>query len=232
MTANFPRKAAFGSKTPSLLLAFLVTFVICACEFENPWMKDVLQEKTISFNTNGGSSVPNQILYAGQRVKRPTDPSKTDNVFQGWYKDNVTFEQPYDFSFVPRQDMTLYACWDNQKITITFDADGGTPVPPKQILYKGEKVQRPQNDPKRSATTLTGFVDWYTDIYYYIWDYDNDKISEESVVISADARVEISSSGEYNYIVLYMDENKSKRYDFDFVPLHDMVLHAGYKTER
>jgi len=86
-------------------------------------MKDVLQEKTVTFDTNGGSSVPSQKLYAGQRVIRPSNPNKTNSVFLGWYKDNTTFLQLYDFSYVPYRDMTLYAKWDN--------SDTETPTPPE-----------------------------------------------------------------------------------------------------
>jgi len=124
MTVNFPRKAAYG-KIPSLFLAFLVSLFICACEFEfeNPWMKDILQEKTIIFDTNGGSSVPSQRLYQGERAKRPSNPYKANSEFQDWYKDNTTFLEPYDFSFIPKKDMTLYAKWDN--------SDTETPTPPE-----------------------------------------------------------------------------------------------------
>jgi uncharacterized repeat protein (TIGR02543 family) len=110
MSTNFPHKPACG-KIPSLILAVLVIFVVCACE--NPWMTEIMREKTITFNTNGGSSVPSQTLFKGESVTRPYDPYKAGFIFSGWYKDNTTFLEPYDFSFIPKQDMTLYAKWDN-----------------------------------------------------------------------------------------------------------------------
>jgi len=87
-------------------MAFAMLF---ACE--NPWMAEVLQEKTVYFDSNGGSSVPSQKLFQGERVARPDNPVKSGNVFEGWYKDNWTFEQPYDFNFIPINSMTLYAKW-------------------------------------------------------------------------------------------------------------------------
>ena len=91
-------------------MAFTMLF---ACE--NIWMVEILQEKTIYFDSNGGSSVPSQKLYAYERVTKPTDPVKIDSIFEGWYKDNWTFEQPYDFNFIPTNSITLYAKWIESK---------------------------------------------------------------------------------------------------------------------
>jgi len=115
MMVNFSRKIACG-KIPSLILAVLVIFVVCACEFENTWMKEVWNEKTITFETNGGNSIPSQTLVGNERVKRPADPYKIGSVFLDWYKDNGTFKELYDFSSVPKKDMTLYARWNNSEV--------------------------------------------------------------------------------------------------------------------
>jgi len=85
-----------------------------------------MHEKTISFDTNGGNTIPSQKLYSGERVKRPANPYKSGSVFIDWYKDNGTFSEPYYFSFVPKQDMTLYARWDTSEIEIP-------PEPPTNI---------------------------------------------------------------------------------------------------
>jgi len=90
-------------------IAFIAFVLLFACE--NPWMAEILQEKTITFNSNGGSSVPSQKLFAGERVKRPADPVWEGQIFEGWYKDNRTFEEPYDFDYIPVNSMTLYAKW-------------------------------------------------------------------------------------------------------------------------
>jgi len=115
---------------PSLVFAFLVSFIICACELENTWMKELMQEKTISFNTNGGSSVPSQTLMRGERVKRPADPYKTGSVFLDWYKDNGTFLELYDFSSVPQKDMTLYARWNDSEIETPTEPETPKEPPP------------------------------------------------------------------------------------------------------
>ena len=43
--------------------------------------------------------------------------------------------------------------------TVTFDAQGGTPVPESQIVKHGEKVVEPEQDPEKEGYV---FVGWYT----------------------------------------------------------------------
>jgi uncharacterized repeat protein (TIGR02543 family) len=93
-------------KTVIVIFA-IISFVICACE--NPWMKEILEPKTITFNSNGGSSVPKQDLYKGEKVKRPLNPYKKNNTFEGWFEDNETFTKEWNFETIPTKDVTLYA---------------------------------------------------------------------------------------------------------------------------
>ena len=64
---------------------------------------------TVSFNTNGGSSVESQTVRNGQKVSKPSDPTKSGYTFIGWYKDSA-YKQPYNFdSEIVTSDTTLYA---------------------------------------------------------------------------------------------------------------------------
>jgi len=94
---------------PFISIACILCALLFACE--NPWMAEILQEKTVTFDTNGGSSVPSQKLFAGERVTRPADPVRQGFIFSGWYLDNWSFLVEYDFSKIPTGDMTLYAKW-------------------------------------------------------------------------------------------------------------------------
>ncbi|WP_461248840.1 InlB B-repeat-containing protein, partial [Treponema sp. R6D11] len=75
-------------KKPSLFLMFFIALVICACE--NPWMSEIIDSKTVTFNSNGGTPVPSQTLFKGDHVRRPMDPTKNGFNFAGWYTDNET----------------------------------------------------------------------------------------------------------------------------------------------
>ena len=122
-----------------------ILWAFAACE--NPWMEEVLETKTITFNSNGGSQVPSQKLYKGETVQRPADPYKSGSIFLGWYVDNETFNDLYDFSFVPRQSMTLHAKWDGEEsenllinsvnVTVTGPLTGETPDTDAQTDGRG-----------------------------------------------------------------------------------------------
>ena len=83
----------------------------------------------ITFESNGGTAVPPQVINKGDKVTKPADPTKAagldaglyeglvdpDNgssAFGGWYTD-AEFTQAYDFNTVPTADLTLYAKWES-----------------------------------------------------------------------------------------------------------------------
>lgn len=77
---------------------------------------------SITFNSNGGTSVPGQSLEFGQEVLKPENPTKTGFTFAGWFK-NENLTTPFDFeSQDPLDgDITLYAKW-------LPSSGGGAPV--------------------------------------------------------------------------------------------------------
>jgi len=89
----------------------VTTLLICA-SCENPWMREILEFKTITFDSNGGSHVSSQDLIKGKKVTRPANPSRSGFAFDAWYIDNGTFEKPWNFNIVPTYGFTLYAKWN------------------------------------------------------------------------------------------------------------------------
>ena len=122
---------------------FLLSAASCLLPLscENPFIQKILEYKTVSFNTNGGSSVPDQNLIKGWKITRPDDPVKDGAVFEGWYLDNFSFEVEWDFDIVPDRDITLYAKWsDDGRIQITFAAVTVTAPETDQIPADGAEV--------------------------------------------------------------------------------------------
>jgi len=70
-----------------------------------------INEYTISFDSNGGSSVTAITQDYGTVVTEPTDPTKTDYTFGGWYSDSE-LTSAYTFSTMPAENITLYAKWN------------------------------------------------------------------------------------------------------------------------
>lgn len=65
---------------------------------------------TVTFNSNGGSDVPEQIR-ANAAATKPADPTRSGYVFAGWYTDEAC-TAAYDFTQPVRDNITLYAKWE------------------------------------------------------------------------------------------------------------------------
>ncbi|MBQ7156113.1 MAG: M4 family metallopeptidase [Synergistaceae bacterium] len=68
---------------------------------------------TVTFNSNGGSNVASITVSADSTLTQPEDPTKTGNIFVGWYKDSA-FNEPFVFGAngdKVNSTTTLYAQW-------------------------------------------------------------------------------------------------------------------------
>ena len=81
---------------------------------------------TVTFDSDGGSTITPQIVVSGGKAATPTAPTKTGHTFDGWYSDsNLT--TPYDFnSGTITADTTIYAKWTVNSYNVTLNANGGT----------------------------------------------------------------------------------------------------------
>ena len=65
-------------------------------------------EYTVTFESNGGSEVTN--IKTTSKITKPTDPTKDNNRFDGWYSDSG-LTQLFNFDSSITSDITLYAKW-------------------------------------------------------------------------------------------------------------------------
>jgi chitinase len=75
-----------------------------------------VNQYTISFNTDGGSSIEPITHDYGTTVTQPTNPTKEGFIFVGWYIDDE-FTTLYEFSTIPSNDLTIYAKWEAEDWT-------------------------------------------------------------------------------------------------------------------
>ena len=76
-------------------------------------------EWTITFDTNGGSVIDQQVVNMYDFITEPSTPSKTGYTFAGWYSDNALTHLWNFASSKVTSHMTLYAKWDESKPDIT-----------------------------------------------------------------------------------------------------------------
>ena len=70
-----------------------------------------LKRYTVSFNTDGGSTVASQTVESGQKATRPaTDPTLEGSWFLGWYSDEGLAKK-FDFNTPITTATTVYAKW-------------------------------------------------------------------------------------------------------------------------
>ena len=73
--------------------------------------EDISTTYTVTFNVNGGSAVDSQLINAGEKAIKPTNPTKNEYIFAGWYTDN-TYTIEFDFINTSiNSDITIYAKW-------------------------------------------------------------------------------------------------------------------------
>ena len=69
-----------------------------------------LVQYTVSFNTDGGTSISDQMVEYEAKAEAPANPVKEGYVFDGWYLDPEC-TQAYDFDASVTDDVCLYAKW-------------------------------------------------------------------------------------------------------------------------
>ena len=182
---------------------------------------------TFDFNTGKPSTPKTEEVEYGSSVSEPAKPTNTGYTFGGWYTDQAcTAGKEFTFnadgkSTKPITDpITLYAKWEINKYTVTFDVDGQTDrIPPVSVAH-GNGVLKPA-DPTKEGYTFDG---WYTDATYTnkytLW---GDSITKNTTFY---ARWNVN---QYELTIHYTDtDSTSKPYDYGTTIKLDIPQRDGY----
>lgn len=143
-----------GKKRTIIIVIGVVLIIVCLVAyfiFAN-------KKYTITFDSDGGSVVEKQIVKRGEKVNKPTDPTRDGYIFIEWDLGSSI----YDFSAKVTRNLILKAVWKEQeggKVTyvVNFNTDGGNSVS-NQIINKDGTITKPQ-DPVRDGYKFLG---WYS----------------------------------------------------------------------
>ena len=68
------------------------------------------KDYTVTYESNGGSTVPSQTVKYNETANKPADPTKSGYTFAGWYTEEKLTNK-YDFATPATGNITLYAKW-------------------------------------------------------------------------------------------------------------------------
>ena len=103
---------------------------------------------TLTFDTNGGSTIAPITQDYGTAITAPADPTKTGYTFAGW--------TPAIPTTMPAENMTIKAQWTVNQYTLTFDTNGGSAIAPITQDY-GTAITAPA-DPTKTGYTFAGWT--------------------------------------------------------------------------
>ena len=135
---------------------------------------DPQEPRLVTFDSQGGSPAGVQTVEYNAQLTAPADPVLTGFTFAGWFKEPSCLNPWLFGSDRVKYNITLYARWTVNQYTVSFDAQGGAPVPPFQTVDHNNLATAPA-DPGLTGCTFAG---WYTDLgYTTLWNFPTDPVT-------------------------------------------------------
>ncbi|MFM7699615.1 MAG: InlB B-repeat-containing protein, partial [Bacteroidota bacterium] len=116
---------------------------------------------SITYNANGGSGTPptedSRLTNDSFFVAPGTSLGRTGYTFAGWTSGGQSY-QPNDVFTVGSSALTFTAIWNKNSITLTFDANGGSPASTTQGITADTATNLSTNSFTRSDYTFGGWT--------------------------------------------------------------------------
>ena len=117
---------------------------------------------TVSYNANGGSGAPasQTKTYGSNLTLSSTKPTRIGYTFKGWAKTSTgSVSYSPGSAFGEDNNTTLYAVWEINKYTVSYNANGGSGAPASQTKTYGQALTLSSTKPTR---TNYDFLGWAT----------------------------------------------------------------------
>ena len=118
---------------------------------------------TVSFDVDGGNTIPAQTIAHGEKATEPPSPTKAGHTFVGWYTSS-SGNTAFNFDTAITGATMIYAKWNPVTVThtVSFDVAGGSAVSNQMVVHEG-KASQPTKAPTKAGYTFGG---WYTNNAY------------------------------------------------------------------
>jgi len=225
------------------------TFTTMPAEDKTVYAKWTINDYTISFNSNEGTSVTSLNQDFNTAVTAPTSPTRTGYTFGGWYSDSG-LTTAYTFTTMPALDITLYAKWLVNPYTITLVLDGGsgsssilddfgtaitTPVTEKTGYtfggwYSDIALTTAYTFTTMPAENITIYAKWTINQYTIIFNVDG---GSAVTAITQDYNTIVSSPSSptktgYTFGEWYSDIALTTAYTFTTMPAEDITIYSKW----
>lgn len=206
----------------------------------------------VTYDSNGGDAVDSETVAYGVAATEPSpSPTLDGHVFRGWYTDDTTFLNPYDFATLVYDAITLHAKW-LEAVTISFEENGGSPVT-DLVIGKGETGVEPE-PPTKASNVFRG---WFNEVGLttpFVWNtvitanktlyakwltartitFSVDGGYAEPAQVIGDGELAVRPNDEdqvkagYQFVDWYTDNTFAELFDFDVAITADTTIYAKY----
>ena len=152
-----------------LLSIFFSLFLIAGCSLMGTDEDSGLSSKqsySVTFVYNNNTADKVVTVKKGATVSTPTDPTKFNYVFTGWYTDKY-FYNKYDFSKAVTESFTLYAAYELDAAKITNEISRNT-IHSIVKIYNKSYNSFLGIETSSSTSQGSGFCFYIQEGYYYI----------------------------------------------------------------
>lgn len=127
-----------------------------SAEYAAQWTAN---DNAVTFVTNGGTDVAGQTVKTDEKIKKPSDPTRTGYTFGDWYTDlNCTKAWNFDSDKVS-DAMTLYAKWTANTYDVTLNLNYVGAAEPENVTVTYDGTYSALTTPERAGYDFLG---WFT----------------------------------------------------------------------
>lgn len=132
---------------------------------------------TVSFDSDGGSTVPSEDHKADEEINSFPTPTKDNAIFVGWTYNGQRISYPFT---MPASNITLKAAWEYMgpiNATLTYEFTGDVPTGAETLLPAGGSYEAGQNVTLADKPTFDGYE-------FHGWFYRGEQVSQ--IMLPAD----------------------------------------------
>lgn len=132
---------------------------------------------TVSFDSDGGSTVPSEDHKADEEINSFPTPTKDNAIFVGWTYNGQRISYPFT---MPASNITLKAAWEYMgpiNATLTYEFTGDVPAGAETLLPAGGSYEAGQNVTLADKPTFDGYE-------FHGWFYRGEQVSQ--IMLPAD----------------------------------------------